>query len=458
MFNCRSLSLESSASMNLELPDEYDSSRPPVELLIPRSHNHLGVVRLFLPYEYRDHNSGTTRIVRWSELELARSGTKTIDADAEFFNYTFPALDEYRGTFLHKDDDPGLVDPRTLAVLNEVSRPFGRLHGFHWAELDATPKVEERIVIHGSNYDRFEFMGGSIDPKFRLPQFVVDENGEFAWGANLYPDSILIAAPGDICDLLLSDPRIDCTLVAHSLPGNLEPPFRPVSSIVRKPRQRTITTLEMNVEDLLALLQKCIFPGGETQPHHGTRQKGIRLQALGGAVLASSALMNDHVQAIATPQYIDPELDIFVQYRELKGLMQNLRSNSYERVARLIQRNPTELGLAPRSHGPVTFALSAAESSSHLRPDATFTVFLSENENPDMSSSFLAVDSVSASIPFEVAAYYVSWIVDTAAYPFGDSSDVIQIGASTKPHNRTIITVAKDWRISCVINNDERDN
>ena len=268
--------------MNLEFPDEYDSSRPPAELLIPRSHHHLGIVRLFLPYTYQDHNLGTTRTVRWSELELARTGIRTVAADADFLSYTFPTMADYSGSFSHKDDDPGLADRQTLAALNDSTRPVGKLHGFHWSDLDATPKLAERTKVYGSKYDRYEFMGGSIDPNYRLPQFVVDENAQFAWGANLFPDSILIAAPGSVCDQLLSDPRVDCALVAHCLPDTPEAPLHPVSSILRTPRESTIVTLEMNLNDLRTLLEKCIFPGTPNQPTtvHGKKASGCKRSAV----------------------------------------------------------------------------------------------------------------------------------------------------------------------------------
>lgn len=444
--------------MILELPVEYDSSRPPAELLIPRSHHHLGVVRLFLPYKYRDPDLGTTRIVRWSELELAKSGTMEIAPDTEFFSYVFPPLDEYMGTFLHKDDDPGLVDAQTLAALNDASRPFGRLRGFHWSELDATPRIERRIDIYGSEYDQFDFIGGRINPSLRLPQFVVDENAQFAWGANLYPDSILIAAPGHICDQLLSDPRIDCALVAHGLPRNSEIVAHHVSSIARTPQHRTIATLEMSAEDLCVLLEKCVFPGGEKHPRFGTHQKGVRLQASGGAVLASSALVDDHVQAIATPLYVDPELDIYINYRELKRLLTNITNNRYNKFATLTQRKPTELGLAPQSMGTATMTLSELVPTSPNHADESFPVLLSANENPDMSRSFLAVDSPSESIPFKMPSYYVSWIANRVPHIAKDSSDMIQIGACSGADKRTVITIAKNWRISCVTRNDEKGN
>lgn len=214
----------------------------------------------------------------------------------------------------------------------------------------------------------------------------------------------------------------------------------------------------MNLKDLLTLLERCIFPGTPNQPHYGTRQKGVRLQALGGAVLASAALIDDHVQSIATPRYVDPELDIFIRYRELKSLMHKLQKSSSERIATLSQNIPTELGVAPLSSGSALITLSKEEQSSYIYDDATFTVVLSENENPDMSSSFLSVDSVTDTLPFEVSAYYVSWIIDTVKYSIIDATDEIQIGACNREDQRTIITVTKDWRISCVSNNDERKN
>ncbi|MER8026336.1 hypothetical protein [Glutamicibacter protophormiae] len=75
-----------------------------------------------------------------------------------------------------------------------------------------------------------------------------------------------------------------------------------------------------------------------------------------------------------------------------------------------------------------------------------------------MSNSFLVVDSVNEGTPFNVPAYYVSWIASKLSYRFYDSSNMIQIGASNSVDKRTVITVAKDWRISCVINNDEKGN
>lgn len=101
--------------------------------------------------------------------------------------------------------------------------------------------------------------------------------------------------------------------------------------------------------------------------------------------------------------------------------------------------------------------LSTEEQSSYFDDEVTFAVVLSENENPDMSSSFLATDSVSDSIPFEVSSYYVSWIIDIFKYSFRDATDVIQIGACNQEEQRTIITAAKDWRVSCVTNKDDGD-
>lgn len=217
--------------MYLKFPDEFDDSLVPAESLIPSTHQHLGIVRLFLPYAYQGQGNSDPKSVRWSELQLARSGFSTLYADDNFMTYLVPALPGFEGKFTHKDDDSAVLDTDTLAALNDATKTFGRLHGFQWADLDATPAVEERVELFGTDYDRFEFNGGAIPPPFRLPQFVVDENRQFAWGAHLFPDSIWIAAPSLICDQLLSDPRVDCALVAHSIPTNglvsCLPPFLP---------------------------------------------------------------------------------------------------------------------------------------------------------------------------------------------------------------------------------------
>jgi hypothetical protein len=47
----------------------------------------------------------------------------------------------------------------------------------------------------------------------RIPEFGNDDSGFFAWGTNLYPDSLIIASAGPIYRTLISDPRLDTVTI-----------------------------------------------------------------------------------------------------------------------------------------------------------------------------------------------------------------------------------------------------
>ena len=58
----------------------------------------------------------------------------------------------------------------------------------------------------------------------RIPEFAHDDLGNFAWGTNLYPDSLIIASTEPIYRALINDPRLDTVMIRR------ESDLLPVSS------------------------------------------------------------------------------------------------------------------------------------------------------------------------------------------------------------------------------------
>lgn len=228
------------------------------------------------------------------------------------------------------------------------------------------------------------------------------------------------------------------------------------------PQELELLTLEMGRQEFVDLLEKCCFPGYPRQLSSGGHQRGIRLQAFDGSLVASASRLDDHVQAISTPLYVDPELDIFIKYRELRKLLSSLESDSREFRLRLFQLLPTELGQAPRSSGTATISLLPERFDPINIGEQCFKVILSEHQSPDISCSFLLSDSEGSSTHTTVPTYYITWINNIACKQFSESHrgavnpSVVVLGTCHAEPQRTVINIADDWRISCLVGSSRK--
>ena len=110
--------------------------------------------------------------------------------------------------FEHKDDADG-VDALSAAALNEHMAGFGPFYGCDWAELEEDLPQGETIRIFDTDHVQFRLPAHGLTPTARIPQFLVDSAGKFAWGSTLYPDRLYVAGTREVCGNILADERLD---------------------------------------------------------------------------------------------------------------------------------------------------------------------------------------------------------------------------------------------------------
>lgn len=450
------VSTSQSAGEDIELqptlPRSYDSSLPDAEQLIPASHRHLGIIRLFLPYEYKEARGEPPKLVRWSELEVARSGTPRLKANAEFLDYLMPALPEYRGRFTHKDDDSGAPGHELAQALKEYTKPLGILHGYHWSELDAAPKSSDRVQIFGDDYDHYSFNGTEITSEKRLPQFVVDEQGKFAWGANLFPDSLIIAAPGYICDQMSADPRLDTALVSKAIPAGRTPSDSKPSSKARQPTSDNGIVLELGFEEFSQVF-RYLKPFMVGRPSSGQKLAfGVHLRAHSGRLLATAHNGEACAQVVVNTEYVDPELDLFLPQRSVQKIYRRVQSQDKvtEQFVTCYVQKPSTMGSAYRSIGMFSVAFSEQPSAGleeWLDP-LVERVSLQEVEYPSQDHLFLFGNSSESQLTADIPVQYKKIINQIFNTKWRRDYTVV-IASEGCPYPRTIMVFEGNFRI-CV--------
>lgn len=190
------------------------SAITPAPDLVPDRYATLPMLRLFLPLidaqdeprrwsSYLGHGLDLTGSSAWSELwdRYAASGVAGEPAPT-------PAR--------------GRLDPLTAHALGDAlmlqASPDTLLHCLHWEGYAAVPTGSGRHTVHRFGHD-FVSSDQTIRQLMqkatneRIPEFAHDDLGHFAWGTNLYPDSLIIASTQSIYRALTNDPRLDTATI-----------------------------------------------------------------------------------------------------------------------------------------------------------------------------------------------------------------------------------------------------
>lgn len=175
---------------------------------IPTSHAHLRVLRLFLPW-------GSERgLVRWSS-ELA--GVASLNASTTWADLKATTSSVRAPLLLPR---PGLPGDQVASALRQCIGSLS-LTAASWIGYG---EVEEAAELSGVDDFMFEsFTAERVFGDARLPEFVWDDQGEFAWGSRIYADSLVIAADAARFRALHRDPRLDVVSVIRQqdmLPGS----------------------------------------------------------------------------------------------------------------------------------------------------------------------------------------------------------------------------------------------
>ncbi|WP_010204716.1 hypothetical protein [Salinibacterium sp. PAMC 21357] len=165
---------------------------------IPESHRSLPMLRLFLPLT---DERGT--VVRWSTF----SGFDRASASVDWFELADRVADEHP---MVRDLLPcqGVLDDATAHALRDAVGDIN-LHSFQWDGYGDAPKDAARRRIFGEDYSEFPPDASALKAGVRVAAFAWDDDGSLAWGSQLYPDSLVVAAEPAIFRQLVDDKRLD---------------------------------------------------------------------------------------------------------------------------------------------------------------------------------------------------------------------------------------------------------
>lgn len=170
---------------------------------IPSTHQHLPMLRVYLPLQ-SDDDSGIVRWSRYVDVEEQAASMDWFEATARIAEEQ-PAVRELASCM-------GELDGPTADALREAIKDIP-LRCLRWAGYGETPHDARTTRVLGEAY--FEARLGHDDVRSgrRVPEFAWDAAGRLAWGARLYPDSLIIAAELPIFRQLRNDPRLDTATV-----------------------------------------------------------------------------------------------------------------------------------------------------------------------------------------------------------------------------------------------------
>lgn len=170
---------------------------------IAESHRGLPMVRILLPM--RGGHGGSA--VRWSEY---------VALDEEL-----ASLDWWDVVERNAEDRPeirdlvscrGELDAVTVQGLSEAVGD-AVLTSLRWLGYAEARFTGEPVRVLGNDFFPAVLRREDLRVGERVPEFAWDENGTIAWGAHLYPDSLILA--GDIARVrrVHADPRLDTIVV-----------------------------------------------------------------------------------------------------------------------------------------------------------------------------------------------------------------------------------------------------
>lgn len=181
---------------------------------IPENFRQLNMLRLFLPARGQDDGPQC-----WSPLLLEDEELTGSNDWNELYARPMqgqPAKEPPQAAM-------GLLDPPRAAALKELLRhrpgaeaPFAIRSGSGSAETSGGPEHSDfdgREYLHETVTLRDLLNRAQND---RIPDFRHALDRRFAWGSNLYPDSLIIAADPELFRAFFKDPRLEAvSIVEH---------------------------------------------------------------------------------------------------------------------------------------------------------------------------------------------------------------------------------------------------
>jgi hypothetical protein len=87
------------------------------------------------------------------------------------------------------------------------------LNSLRWLGYAGRRATKNPVTAYGNEYSMARIQSAALRAGERVPEFVWDDAGTFAWGARLYPDSLIVACESDRFTQLHTDPRLDTVTV-----------------------------------------------------------------------------------------------------------------------------------------------------------------------------------------------------------------------------------------------------
>lgn len=166
--------------------------------LIPEHHQHLPMLRVFLPV-CREIDE----LARWSVFVSLDDETASLEWSAvvEQAREDRPWVQEYAPA-------TGELDAETQGALVDAMGSIN-LSSLRWIGYRVGLRTRKTVRVFGDDYYPSTVRPSDLEIGRRIPEFAWDEGGRVAWGARLYGDSFVIAAEPDVVQRLHCDPRID---------------------------------------------------------------------------------------------------------------------------------------------------------------------------------------------------------------------------------------------------------
>lgn len=168
---------------------------------IPESHRHLPMLRVFLPLHDR-----LGKPVRWSKYIVLN------DATLDWFELVDRVAAD-RPEVHELVPGRGVLDAVTAEALREAVGDMS-LHCLRWVGYWGNPQTESPVRVYQNEYAHTALHNEELREGQRIPEFAWDDERLFAWGARLYPDSLVVAAEVEKFRQLRNDPRLDTVSIA----------------------------------------------------------------------------------------------------------------------------------------------------------------------------------------------------------------------------------------------------
>ncbi|WP_343317386.1 hypothetical protein AAFM46_08375 [Arthrobacter sp. TMP15] len=173
---------------------------------IPATHRGLPMLRLYLPFRDPALEYGKD-IVRWSQHVAVEDHSASLD----WFEATTGIVEEHPSV---RDlvSCMGELDEQTANALRDVIGVVW-LQCLRWMGYAEAPHTSSPRRVFGEEYFEANLCPDDVRAGRRVPEFAWDAERRLAWGARLYPDSLIVAAELPIFRQLINDPRIDTASV-----------------------------------------------------------------------------------------------------------------------------------------------------------------------------------------------------------------------------------------------------